>query len=511
MTNSCIRGTGLPVFILSLMAGLLVISALGLTNTARAETLQSVSFRVPLNVSNIHQDIKFLAPMCRVFTGDVASNANQMGAVRPDIAVPASRNVSQKVTMTISKANLAPGKSLDDATLYSCMLYVKKSANGPLLSYTLSSQDAATRAIGNRPRNVVTGVVQAGREKALMINTSPLSAKGTYGLSSKPLAGVAAPVTVTAPQRIGGVSRVDSTTQAPRSGVGRNGAEAAGRTVGIAVDRRVQGPEPIVTGWSPQNIAHPGQVLVIEGRDFKPNSFVLQLQGEGNRSINLKIKNATASRIEAEITDFDYTGYEGARLVAFQQGGKQKTLDEDYKIVNEDLNLRGDSLWRVGENPADYIFTNGEVNLTLNRFEFRESGRGTLREKVALFTFKNTETESCRRRGVEGDRERHITNYEYKNRDEEYRVTWRKLTDGRVKIEGLSTSGAFSATGRFNGDIFNLEYLIRIPNIHSYAITGECHRVRDHKEFVTQQVQDYNRNPPADNRLVEWALLRTTP
>ncbi len=508
MTNSCIRGTGLPFFILSLMAGLLVISALGLTNTARAQTLQSVSFRVPLNVSNIHQDVKFLAPMCRIFTGDVTSNANQLGAVRPDIAVPASRNVSQKVTMTITKANLSPGKSLDDATLYSCTLYVKKSANGPLLAYALSSQEAATRAVGNAPRNVVTGVVQAGREKALMINTSPLSAKGTYGLSSKPLAGMAAPVTVTTPRRIGGVSRVDGTTQASRPGVVRNGAEAAGRTVGIAVDRRVQGPEPVVTRWSPQNIAHPGQVLVIEGRDFKPDSFVLQLQGEGNRSINLKIKNATASRIEAEITDFDYTGHEGARLVAFQRGGEQKVLDEDYKIVNRDLSFRGDSLWRVGPSPADFIFTNGEVNLTLNNFEFSNQGRGTYRETVNMVERTSVSTTKCKVKGSFAEGERHNVMYRAAERSEERAITWRKLADGRIQILNFGFYGLYSVTGQVNDGVFTLEYVDYVRNIFPTVDRGKCHAKGDHGRSGSSR--DASSQGDYD-RLVEWSLLRTTP
>ncbi len=531
MTRPAIHKPGLPVSFISLMVGLLVILPLPMISSAKAETIRSITFRVPVDVSNIHKDIRYLAPMCRIFKGNVASNANQIGAARPDIAVPASRHVSRKVAITITRANLSPGNSLDNTNLYTCTLYVKKSANGPLLSYALTSADPATRAIGAAPRNVAAGSVVKGRRQAVLINTTQLKARGTYRATAPSQPTVRAAPRIT-PGRVGGstgtettdparpgVNRngaqvvgpnvgiaVDRRGQEPKPGVNRNGAQAAGPNVGIAVDRRVQGPEPVVTNWYPQDIAHPGQTLVIEGRDFKPRTIVVQLQGQGNRAINLKVQNATATRIEAAVTDFDYTGHVGAKLVVFQRGGQQKVLDEDYKIVGEDITFKGDSLWRVGPNAANNIFTTGDVTLTLRKFEFRESGSGQYREKVALVKRVSTQRRPCK--GIRGD---HIDQiYDFKDMEFEKNVAWRKLTDGRIEIRGIGINGLHTATGQVIDGIFSLQYIIPLNKVRPSTTHGKCNGIgvkigKGLRGGRTAQLR------AAPERLVEWSLRRTNP
>ncbi len=505
MTNYCYPKTSFIAAFISLVTGLLFFIP-----TAQAQSIQSITFRVPMNVTNIHPDIMYLAPMCRIFTGDVASNANQLGAVRPDIAIPASREVSQKVTMTVTKANLSPGKTLDDTTLYSCVLYVKKSATGPLLNYSMSSQDPATRAAGSAPRNIVMGAIVPGREKAIAINTPMLSAKG----ASAPGSTLAA-----APElrRIEGAGRTTAATiQKPR-GVNQNGAQAVTPNVGFAVDRRAQGPEPVVTSWSPQEIAYPGQKLIIEGRDFKPGSFVIQLQGEENRAINLKITNATPTRIEAQITDFDYTGYDGAKLVAFQRGGKRKILDENYKIVEADIKFKGQSLWRAGTLESDNIFTIGEVTLTLENFEFSESGSGIYEEVVELVGPVKQYDEPCKGTFFEKGKRR-IIELDFREKRLRTDVQWRKLSGGQILIDGIYDAGVLTETGSYTGigmlddDIFTLSYNVFGHGSRATTVRDDC---RDTIEAaVNEELSKFiiaELPPLAYKRLIQWSLVRTTP
>ncbi len=501
MINTDIRRTGLPVLTISLVASLLAFVALGVTNGAKAETLRSITFQVPLDVSNIHKDIQYVAPMCRIFAGEEASNANQIGAVRPDIAVDASRRVSKKISMTIAGKDLITGKGLDEASLYACTLYVKKSANGPLLTYSLASADIATRAQGDVLKNIVMGVIETRRGDAVLINTPQLKAKG----ASAPRKPVFAANEVRRIEGVGGER--SALVQKPR-GVNRNGAQAASPNVGMAVDRRTQGPEPVITNWGPSNIAHPGQSLVIEGRDFNPNGFVLQLQGENGRAINLKIKNATSSRIEAEVTDFDYTGYDGAKLVAFQRGGRQKILHENYKVVNRDLVFRGDSLWRVGPHEADYIFTTGIVNLTLNGYEFQESGTGSYRETVPLVTAGNRYTVRCR---SSFGKERTLTSYDFEEQNSDNQVTWRKLADGRVLIDGISSWRGTRLTGMVDDGLFRLQAIKSIRYTAPTSESGECRYANSRGKPRRSTGSNPEARVDPYQRLVEWTLLRTTP
>ena len=509
-----------------LMVGLVLVAFIP---TAKAETLQSVTFRVPLDVSHIHKDIKYLAPMCRIFTGDVASNANELGSVRPNIAVPASRAVSQKITMTVTKANLFPGKNLDDATLYSCTLYVKKSARGPLLSYALSHPDLAVRALDTAPRNVVTGAVKKGRSKAILINTAQLSAKGTQGIISKPLAGIpttrAAEVDV---QRIEGVSRSNTPPdERPvnsdmgrdnERGIGRGRAQAITSPVGVAVDTRPPGPEPMVTNWTPLNAARPGQTLVIEGRNFNPSAFVVQLQGDNDNSINLKIKNATASRIEVEITNFDYTGDEGARLVAFHRGGRQRILDDDYKILEESVVFRGGSEWSLSTYPLNYVQFGSDVTLTLNRFESATSGTGVLQEEnVSMAKQVGVRYEPCQKRGVPEEGLRQIIELEHDVQNLENDVTWRKLSDGRVEINGRASFGLFSVRGRVLNNRLILNYVGPVPHVNAAEYTRFIANTPPEECIIGEVPEGQQSSNHFDSHLdgvdlrVGWNLQRITP
>ncbi len=512
-------------------------------SVARAETLQSITFHVPLNVTNINPGIKFVAPMCAVFTGSVTSNANELGAARPDIAVPASRKVSQKVTMTIARANLFAGKSLDNVTSYVCTLYVKKSANGPLLVYSSSSQDPATRAVGTAPINAVQGAIRRGRQAAITINTARLQAAGNYpqptrrpvvrppsqragkpsathtdGTRTQPGAssrGNTRPSGIGSssrqkPQQGNVLPRQHAVTTVTRHGVARSGARLA--ETGVSrVDTGTPGPEPDVTGWNPQGIAHPGQTLVVEGRDFQPG-LTVQLQGENNHAINLRVVEQTDTRAVAQITTSDYTGHDGARLVVFQRGGKPKTLDDNYKIVDPKLTFQGDSLWHIGTNPADNIFTTGTVSLTLNNYEFADQGSGTYRETVPLIGVVRTLKRKCRG-GPVNNGERTITMYNFKDESLESPVEWRKLPDGRIQIEGQGINGRFSATGQINDDLFNFQYNTPLFYAARYIETSKCNSLTEKAASFLPGVTPDETAPlrATPERLVEWTLQRTTP
>ncbi len=475
MLKTCtqrIWGSAKPALVL---AGLFLSFMSGFMSMAKAETLQSVTFRVPLDVSHIHKDIKFLAPMCRIFTGDVTSNANQLGAVRPDIPVPASRKVSQKISMTITKANLSPGKSLDDATLYSCTLYVKKSARGPLLTYAVSHPDLAIRALGKAPRNIVTGAVKRGRGKEILIHTAQLRAKGTYGIVSKPLADIptrrAAGVDI---QRVEGVRGSNKPADSGRDlspSIDRGNAQILTPSIGVVADQSPLGPAPVVTGWAPLEAARPGQLLVIEGRDFMPGSFVLQLQGDNGRAINLRIKNATPSRIEAEITDMDYTGEDGARLVAFHRNGRQKILDTDYKILGGNVSFSGSNIWSLSTHPLGYFISAGDVTLTLNRFESASNGTGVLQENVMMVRQSGIRYVACQKRGVSNEGVRRVIETERELQDLENAVTWRKTSNGLVEINGTASFGLFSANGRIVNNRLTLEYAGPVPHVNAAEYT----------------------------------------
>ena len=126
----------------------------------------AIKFSVPLNVRNIHADIHYVVPRCGIFTGSVMSNANELGLIYKYFPVDQYRRVKKNVTLTLTQAQLHPGKSMDNVTKYACTLYIATGVNQPHLIYDRSSSDDKIKAYGT-PVNVVTG------------NINPASASGS--------------------------------------------------------------------------------------------------------------------------------------------------------------------------------------------------------------------------------------------------------------------------------------------------------------------------------------------
>lgn len=148
----------------------------------RAYRKEYYHFVVPVAVGNLHSDIQFITPLCRVFNNSVLSNANQVDRWRVDLPVPANRKFNRNVFIRLSGQNLTPGKQLDSATHYSCTLYVKKSRNGPLLSLSENNNDPALRVAPNAVTVVKGETGSRGRVdphgEGLDIRTSALRANG---------------------------------------------------------------------------------------------------------------------------------------------------------------------------------------------------------------------------------------------------------------------------------------------------------------------------------------------
>jgi len=256
---------------------------------------------------------------------------------------------------------------------------------------------------------------------------------------------------------------------------------------------------------------------VVEGRNFLPG-LTVQLQGENNRTLNLRVIEQTDTRAVAQITTSDYTGHDGARLVVFQRGGKPKTLDDNYKIVDPKLTFQGDSLWHTGTNPADKIFTTGTVSLTLDNYEFADQGSGTYRETVPLIKLKQTRHPSC-----ESTKRKFIYDYYvFKETSRESPVQWSKLPDGRVMIKsngikgGLSASngveGRFSATGQVDDGLLSFQYIIPIGRDRPQSVVyKKCYSIADQARSILTASGYAPPLIPAPERLVEWTLRRTTP
>ncbi len=150
------------------------------SSSARPPTpLKEIVFRVPIELKNIHADITHIAPMCRIFTGNVMSNANELGSGRPYIQVlPANRNMRKTVDIPIS--SIHPGKRIEDVTSYTCTLYITAGRNGPLQVYSPNSPNDANKSIGTPPVNVVSGSINPAtrRSSTLSITTGTLKAQG---------------------------------------------------------------------------------------------------------------------------------------------------------------------------------------------------------------------------------------------------------------------------------------------------------------------------------------------
>ena len=162
---------------------------LGAGQASQASLLNKIVFKVPLNVTQIHPEIQYIAPMCRIFTGTVMNNANQLGSVRPNIAVSGrgdNRKVMKSIKMNITANDLSPGRSINDVTAYTCTLYVKKTINGKLLTYSTTSTDAVIKA-AKSPVIVAKGSIDKcalQKGDTIHISTSKLKAQGVSRIVS---------------------------------------------------------------------------------------------------------------------------------------------------------------------------------------------------------------------------------------------------------------------------------------------------------------------------------------
>ena len=154
----------------------------------RKFTIDTIRFNVPLYVTDIHPDIEFVVPLCRIFNSrSVMSNANEVGIKYTNVPVTRkNRKTGQVIKQVIldlkRPANIHNGKRLEQAVSYSCTLYIRRKGSSSLLVYSASSHDPRTRA-KTTPVNVVTGSINQPRvvrvgQTTINLRTAKLKAQG---------------------------------------------------------------------------------------------------------------------------------------------------------------------------------------------------------------------------------------------------------------------------------------------------------------------------------------------
>jgi hypothetical protein len=91
-----------------------------ITSAWSQSTVPTITFNVPLQLSNLHQNVTEVTVqgVCNDNNNAVVSTTGRSNSVRPD----ANGNINQTVTITVQAL---PGKDLSAATTYSCALGIK--------------------------------------------------------------------------------------------------------------------------------------------------------------------------------------------------------------------------------------------------------------------------------------------------------------------------------------------------------------------------------------------------
>lgn len=268
-----------------------------------------------------------------------------------------------------------------------------------------------------------------------------------------------------------------------------------------------QSAAPTVTSWRPEEKAHPGMVLVVNGQNLNQGDVTLKL-GSGSKTVGLHITRRTASRLEARIPDTAYTGLRGAPLAVARRGSQSRVLDADYKVLNKDAVFSGDSLWRarlqgLTSSINDPIVTKGKVNVRLNQFDFANNGNGTYSEATPLTKVVRSRTVKCK-----GDGKKVISELDFRTARTNRRITWRRLADGRIELTniGLSHAGgrpSFTVTGNADDRSLTLNYPT-FGGTRKRTLTGRCSKT----DFSFPIPPPVPKPIPVGSVLSEWVLAR---
>jgi len=195
---------------------------------------------------------------------------------------------------------------------------------------------------------------------------------------------------------------------------------------------------PTVTSWQPRDKAHPGMVLVVNGQNLNQGNMSITLRS-GSKSVGLQITRRSAARLEARIPDTAYTGRRGASLIVARSGSQPRTLTPTFQVLNRQSVYSGESLWHApvdgSPSSATSIFTRGQVQISLDKFEFQESGRGTYSETTSLAKLTRNFRQTC-----DGNGKREVRVFRSKRARANRNISWRRLADGRIELSGIGLS-----------------------------------------------------------------------
>jgi hypothetical protein len=136
------------------IVGFTLVALLGVATTAQASDF---TFNVPLNLQNLHTEVRSAYVDCRVFKtrGDYTAASVIGGGGRYKTDIPVDSNGNYRGTLTVG-FDADSGKNASDARYYECDLNIN---GGNLTSYT-TDRGAATVSRPGTTRSVrVTGEV----------------------------------------------------------------------------------------------------------------------------------------------------------------------------------------------------------------------------------------------------------------------------------------------------------------------------------------------------------------
>jgi len=318
---------------------------------------------------------------------------------------------------------------------------VKLIAGGPAVRVTAIGQDAQklSRFTVFRGNKKVSTIVAIRRVNVGSTTTIELRANAkTAAASSYRLEGRTNDGRRVLNARISVVSKISTTLpKAGKANVKRSTKTAQVKTARTPVIPTLTAA-PTVTSWQPRDKAHPGMVLVVNGQNLNQGTMSVTLRS-GGKSVGLQITRRTAARLEARIPDTAYTGRRGASLIVARSGSQPRTLTPTFQVLNRRSVFSGESLWHEpvdgAPSSATSIFTRGQVQISLDKFEFQERGSGTYSETTSLAKLTRSFRQTC-----DGNGKREVREFRSKRARAKRNISWRRLADGRVELNGIGLS-----------------------------------------------------------------------
>jgi len=387
---------------------------------------------------------------------------------------------------------------------------VKLIAGGPAVTVTATGQDARALARftvfrGNKRVSTITAIrrVNVGSNATIELRATAKATPTTgYRLEGRTSEGRRI-----LNARLSVVSKISTKLPKPGAVTSKKSAKTNQVKTARTPVTATLSAAPTVTSWQPEEKAHPGMVLVVNGQNLNQGDVTLKL-GSGSKTVGLQITRRTASRLEARIPDTAYTGLRGAPLAVARRGSQSRVLDADYKVLNKDAVFVGDSLWRARltgftSSINDPIVTKGKVNVRLNQFDFANNGNGTYSEATPLTKVVRSRIEKCK-----GDGKKKISELDFRTARTNRRITWRRLADGRIELTniGLShTSGkpSFTVTGNADDRSLTLNYPT-FGGTRKMTLPGRCSKT-DFSFPIPPPVPEPIR---VGSVLSEWVLAR---